>query len=82
VNSNGFLRVNTAFKPPKEVVKRAIGLSRKISKNNKAVFVLDGLQYHPHITIYSPEYPAANLNKVLKVVQNVAESTAKILFVF
>jgi 2'-5' RNA ligase len=82
VNSNGFLRVNTAFKPPEEVVKRAISLSRKIEKNNKAVFVLDGLQYHPHITIYSPEYPAANLNEILKVVQNVAGSTAKILFVF
>lgn len=82
MNKDNFLRVNTAFKPSEEIAKKAIDLSRKISKNNKAVFVLDGVHFHPHITIYSPEYPASNLNKVLKVVQKVAESTAKIPFIF
>lgn len=73
--SNKFVRLNTVFKLPEDIAKKAIDLSREIAKNNEVVFVLDGVQFHPHITIYSPEYPEANLEKILMVVEKITDKT-------
>ncbi len=78
MNTNKFVRLNTAFKLPENIAEKAIGLSREISKNNEAFFVLDGIQFHPHITIYSPEYPEKNLDKVLEKVAEIASNTEKV----
>ncbi len=78
MNGNKFIRLNIAFKLPKNVAERAIGLSREISKNNEAFFVLDGIQFYPHITIYSPEYPEKNLDKMLERVAEIANTTEKV----
>ncbi len=73
-----FIRLNTIFKPPENVAKKAIGFSHEIGKNNEAFFVFDGIQFHPHITIYSPEYPEKNLDKVLEKVEEIASNTEKV----
>jgi len=77
MNTNKFVRLNTAFKPPENIAEKAIGLSREISKNNEVFFVLDGIQFYPHITIYSPEYPEKNLDKMLEKVAEIASTTEK-----
>ena len=78
MNTNKFVRLNTAFKLPEDIAEKAISLSSETSKNNEAFFVLDGIQFHPHITIYSPEYPEKNLDKVLEKVAEIASKTEKV----
>ncbi len=78
MNGNKFIRLNIAFKLPKNVAERAIALSRGISQNNEESFVLDSIQFHPHITIYSPEYPGKNLDKVLEKTAEIARNTEKV----
>ena len=78
MNTNKFVRLNTALKLPENIAEKAIGLSREISKNNEAFFILNGIQFHPHITIYSPEYPEKNLDKVLEKVAGITSSTEKV----
>ena len=78
MNTNKFVRLNITFKLPENIAEKAIGLSREISKNNEAFFVLDNVQFHPHITIYSPEYPEKNLGKALEKVAEIASNTEKV----
>lgn len=75
-----FVRLNTAFTPPKEVSEKAIELSRAISNKVESYFVLDGIQFHPHITIYPPEYPEENIVKVLETVERITKSIKPIKF--
>jgi 2'-5' RNA ligase len=77
-----FIRLNTVFKPSTEVVEEAITLSEEIGKSNESFFILDNIQFHPHITIYSPEYPIQNLKEVLKTVEEIAKNQEKIEFTF
>ena len=73
-----FIRLNTALKLPDDVEREVIKLSREIGQNNDSFFILDGVQFYPHITIYSPEYPESNFNKALKIVEGIANQTKKI----
>jgi len=75
------MRFNTAFKPSEEIAKKAILLSREIAKNNEAFFVLGEINFHPHVTIYSPEYPELNRNKILATVEEIASKTKKAKFI-
>ncbi len=83
VNKNSrYLRLNVVFKPPKEIFDKAIFLSQEIGKNNEVFFILDGIQFHPHMTIYSPEYPESNLNKILEIVEEIRKNTSPVNFQF
>lgn len=73
-------RLNTAFKPPEDVAEKAISLSKEIDGRAETFFVLDGIQFHPHITVYSPEYPESNLDNILKRVEGVANKSESIGF--
>jgi len=75
---NEFIRLNIALKPPKFVSDKAIEMSKELGCKFSSYFILDGVEYHPHITVYSPEYPQKNLEKILQVVKNIAENTNKI----
>ncbi len=66
-----FTRVNIAVRPPEEVIEEAIKISNEISKEAEPFFILDDDTFFPHITIYSPEYPAKNLDKVLETVEKI-----------
>jgi len=76
------IRLNTAFKLPKDTTERVIVLSKEIGRKTEPVFILDGIQFHPHITIYSPEYPESNIDKVLKILKEIADRTTKIQLTF
>jgi 2'-5' RNA ligase len=72
-----YTRVNIAIRPPQGIEDRLIGLSRKISRQARAYFVLDGVNFHPHATLYSPEYPTKNLGRVLELTGRIARSFPK-----
>ena len=55
--------------PPKEISQRAIAVSKKLEKKN-GLFILDGKNYFPHITIYMTEFPVKNVPKIRKVLRN------------
>ncbi|MFZ3054931.1 MAG: 2'-5' RNA ligase family protein [Minisyncoccales bacterium] len=63
------LRINLAFKLPKEIAKKAIFLSKKIGKNNDSFFVLNGIDAYPHITVYAPIYQESKIDEVFKNVK-------------
>ncbi len=82
INSDKSIRLNIAFKPPKNIIKRTVSLSQKFGKNNKAFFILDNIKFHPHITIYAPKYRKSDINKVLEGVEKIAKNTKNIEFQF
>ena len=65
---------NIAIYPPTEISKKAIGVSKKL-KNKKGLFVLDGKNYFPHITLYMTEFPLKNMTKVRKLLKQFAAKT-------
>jgi 2'-5' RNA ligase len=75
---NEFVRLNIALKPPKFVSEAAIAMSRELRKKFESHFVLDGSQVLPHITIYSPEFPSENLEKILKAVGSAVAGEKKL----
>jgi 2'-5' RNA ligase len=70
-----FLRINIAIKPPEEVVQEAVSLSRRMAEQTEGYFVLDNKNFFPHITLYSPEFPAHNKTSILKTVAETTKGT-------
>ena len=73
--SDEFVRVNIAVKPSELVAQQAIELSQKLSDKSKTYFVLDGQNYFPHLTIYSPEFPKNKLDGVLSTIESICATT-------
>jgi len=65
---------NIVICPPVKISKRAIAVSKKL-KNRNALFVLDGKNYFPHITLYMTEFPLKNVVKVRKLLKQFAVKT-------
>lgn len=59
-----FVRLNIAIKLPQDIANKAIELSKSIQGEGNALFVLDGANYHPHATLYSPEFPTKNIDTI------------------
>jgi 2'-5' RNA ligase len=78
---NEFVKINIAFRPPIEIAEKVAQLSLKISQKEGAFFVLDNLNFHPHMTIYFLEYPAYNSEKILEKLENLAKNFSSIKFV-
>jgi 2'-5' RNA ligase len=77
-----YTRVNIAIKPPLDVQSLAIHLSELIAAETDAYFVLDNKNYYPHATIYSPEYPNKNLERVLREIDDVTKNLSPFLCEF
>lgn len=77
-----FIRINVAFGLPKEVFQEAVGLSNEVSNEGTTIFILDGVEFYPHITIYSPEYPRKNVDNVLSTVKEVVQTLSPVKFEF
>lgn len=75
-----FIRINIAFKPPIEIAEQLAKLSKEISKKEDVYFVIDNQNIYPHITIYSPEYPKHNENKILESIGELAKSFLPVKF--
>lgn len=64
--------MNVVFQVPQDIAREAIRLSQSIGSQTRALLVLDSIEYHPHITIYSPEYPQQNIDQLLHEVNAIA----------
>ena len=65
---NDLIRLNITIKPPAEAASRAIEYSRALARRYEAEFVLDGINFFPHITLYSPVFPEKNLDQIIETV--------------
>jgi 2'-5' RNA ligase len=79
---NDFVRINIVFKPPIEIAQLVADISSEISQKDETYFVIDNQKIFAHITIYSPEYPARNLENVLEDVENIAKELSPLKFIF
>lgn len=67
-----FQRLNTVFLPDTLWQELALALARKVIKGRKEIFHIDGRLFLPHLTIYSPEYPAESVIRVHEQVAGLA----------
>lgn len=67
-------RFNIALIPDKEAFEYAVKASNILSKLEKYHYILDGENFFPHITLYSPEFPYRNLDKIIKELRNISKS--------
>lgn len=70
---NQYIRLNTVLKPPEYIAEKIIELSQSIGKKQPAEFILDGRNFFPHLTLYSPEYPLRQINEVIKKVESLTK---------
>ena len=70
-NENNLLRINVAIRPSQKVEAEIISLAKRISLGKKLSFKVDGVNFYPHITLYSPAFPIKNTNKVLETVARI-----------
>ncbi|MFA4817376.1 MAG: 2'-5' RNA ligase family protein [Parcubacteria group bacterium] len=77
-----FIRINVAFKPSLEIAERVAKLSEEISKKEVAYFIINSKNIYPHITIYSPEYPTHNLEKILSNIEELSKNLSTVKFMF
>lgn len=70
-----FTRIDVAIKPSSEVTSEALRLSKEINQKAGTYFVLDAINYFPHVTLYSAEYPDKNLNEIFKTVNTITTNT-------
>lgn len=74
-----FLRLNTALILPPNINRWAIEQSKKLAEINECQFVLDGVEYIPHVTLYSPEYPKKNLNSIVQALSDLSKTEKPVL---
>ena len=77
-----FIRLNVAFRIPDDIAKVVIDLSREIAEKEETYFVLDGVEYFPHISNYSVEFPEKNLDKVIRAVEDLSKEFSPVEFIF
>ncbi len=65
------ITLNIAIFPPETVSRKAMLLSRQL-KQHSGMFILDGKNFHPHVTIYLAEFPKKNLKKIQLAVKKIA----------
>ena len=79
VSKNSYIRINTILIPEGGIQKKLIKIARKIVKGQKEIFYIDNKNFYTHITLYSPEYPKSNFEKVAKKVEEFSKNTNRII---
>lgn len=67
------ISLNIAILPDAERRRRAIELSRRLTAEVPSYFVLDGVNLHPHFTVYQAHYPCRNLEKLREALPEIAQ---------
>lgn len=78
--ADNFIRINIAFILPAGVAESVAKLSRKISEKEDVHFVIDNKNFFPHITIYSPDYPKQDSDKVFDIIEELSKNLSSIKF--
>ena len=68
--------LNVVIQPPPAIRQAAIALSGELAMREKAHFVLDGKEFHPHVTLYKAHVPRSSVEKVLEQVVDLADHPA------
>lgn len=71
------MRSNITLKIPTQTKGAIIKLSREIAEKYATDIVLNNENCFPHITIYSPEFPEKNLDKIINKTNDIAQGTYK-----
>jgi hypothetical protein len=69
-----FTRLNTILLPDKNFTNKILKTALSITKGKETEFVVDNKNYFVHLTIYSPEYPTKNIEKVIEEVKNYSKN--------
>ncbi len=77
-----FIRLNTVLIPEDKVQDNLVKLAKKIGINEKCLFHIDNNKFFSHITLYSPEYPTSNFEKVVTCVREISKRTEKTVLEF
>ncbi len=77
-DTEGFVKLDTVLIPPKEASDLAVSISKTLSEKYDTEFVLDCINLHPHITLYSPEYPRKGLGNIISSLGDIARDTQRI----
>jgi len=67
------IRLNIAIKPSEEAIARVIELSQELGVKCEHEFVLDGKNFFPHITVYSPLFPEKNIEKIIEATEKLVQ---------
>lgn len=70
-----YFRINITVRPTVEIQEAAIKLSKQIADETGAYFILDNINYFPHITIYSPELPEKNKAQIFESIEEIASNS-------
>jgi hypothetical protein len=73
MSKSEYIRLNIALISPININQQAIKISRDIGSRFATSFILDNEIYHPHLTVYSPEFPSKNVDKIFAAIQFVIE---------
>ncbi|MDD4358839.1 MAG: hypothetical protein PHY30_03425 [Candidatus Pacebacteria bacterium] len=75
-------KLNIAIKPPLEIANLAIKISENLSKKFSTEFVLDGINCHPHITVYSANYSAQDVGFIKRTEEILENFNDNINFIY
>ena len=70
-----FTRLNTILIPEENAQNSILKLASRIFDGKEELFHIDNKTYYAHITLYSPEYPTHNVDKVFAAVQAMSNAT-------
>lgn len=73
-----YKRYDIVVIPPREIAEQAIQLSQALAPLG-TFFVLDGVKYHPHLSLYSAPFAASALPAVSEALQKLADMTEPFL---
>jgi len=77
-----YQKINIAFRAPEDFESKVIKLSQEIGNKNNSYFILDGINYYPHITIYSSIFSESNLSNILEKIEIFVKKLDDVSFKF
>jgi 2'-5' RNA ligase len=66
--------INVIILPTQEIKERVYKWSEEIARKYPVKFVLDGLHYFPHLTLYQTNFPEKNFSVIEKTVGEIAQN--------
>jgi len=73
---------NVVVLPSPEIKELTISWSKLLGNKFSTAFVLDGTNYHPHLSLYQAVYPAINRIKIIQKLENIVQQTKPFVVTF
>lgn len=64
-----FTRINIAIVPAEKIAQSVVDMARVCTAGVESYFGVDGINFHPHLTIYPPEIPSEKLDVVIEALE-------------